>query len=259
MTSNIWGDYFGNPVDVRIDDIYGIYKKYDPDILGLQEITKRWYESGLFERLAEDYAWVGTEIADSNNFVPFCYKKSYKLIAKGYEYLVETPDVTKGITWAVLKAEDEKLFAVCNTHFWWKTGPEHDEIRVKNAHQLVRLMKYLKELYNCPVFAFGDMNTTLSSDVFEVYSQNGIKHMHDLADQKDNMSSMKPVFPVKIRIKTRIFFRHKVFCRMITFITQTSTYNLFHFSIMYINTRPKFHISFSFQKCSDVLAVRRVF
>ena len=189
MTSNIWGDYFGNPVDVRIDDIYGIYKKYDPDILGLQEITKRWYESGLFERLAEDYAWVGTEIADSNNFVPFCYKKSYKLIAKGYEYLVETPDVTKGITWAVLKAEDEKLFAVCNTHFWWKTGPEHDEIRVKNAHQLVRLMKYLKELYNCPVFAFGDMNTTLSSDVFEVYSQNGIKHMHDLADQKDNMSS----------------------------------------------------------------------
>ena len=189
MTSNIWGDYFGNTVDVRIDDIYGIYKKYDPDILGLQEITKRWYESGLFERLAEEYAWVGTEIADSNNFVPFCYKKSYKLIAKGYEYLVETPDVTKGITWAVLKAEDEKLFAVCNTHFWWRTGPEHDEIRVKNAHQLVRLMKYLKELYNCPVFAFGDMNTTLSSDVFEVYSQNGIKHLHDLADQKDNMSS----------------------------------------------------------------------
>ena len=33
------------------------------------------------------------------------------------------------------------------------------------------------------------MNTTLSSDVFEVYSQNGVKHLHDLADQKDNMSS----------------------------------------------------------------------
>lgn len=189
MTSNIWGDYFGNPVDVRIDDIYSIYKEYNPDILGLQEITKRWYDSGLFERLAEDYYWVGTEIADSNNFVPFCFKKSYKLIAKGYEYLAETPDASKGITWAVLSGEEEKIFAVCNTHFWWRTGPEHDEIRVKNALQLVRLMKHLGELYNCPVFAFGDMNTTLSSNVFKAYSDNGLKHLYDIAESKDSVSS----------------------------------------------------------------------
>lgn len=189
MTSNIWGDYFGNPVDVRIDDIYSIYKEYNPDILGLQEITKRWYDSGLFERLAEDYYWVGTEIADSNNFVPFCFKKSYKLIAKGYEYLAETPDASKGITWAVLSDEEEKIFAVCNTHFWWRTGPEHDEIRVKNALQLVRLMKHLGELYNCPVFAFGDMNTTLSSDVFKAYSDNGLNHLYDIAESKDSVSS----------------------------------------------------------------------
>lgn len=189
MTSNIWGDYFGNPVDVRIDDIYTVYKRYNPDILGLQEITKRWYDSGLFERLAEDYFWVGTEIADSNNFVPFCFKKSYKLKSKGYEYLAETPDVTKGITWAVLEDENGKIFAVCNTHFWWKTGPEHDEIRVKNALQLTRLMKHLSGLYNCPVFSFGDMNTTLSSDVFKVYKENGINHLYDLAESKDSVSS----------------------------------------------------------------------
>lgn len=189
MTSNIWGDYFGNPVDVRIDGIYGIYKKYNPDILGFQEITKRWYESGLFERLSDEYDFVGTEICGSNNFVPFAFKKNLKLIAKGYEYLVETPDVTKGISWAVLKREDDKVFAVCNTHFWWQTGPEHDEIRVKNAEQLTFVMKYLKERYSCPVFAFGDMNSVLSDKVFDVYKKNGINHLHDLALEKDNVSS----------------------------------------------------------------------
>lgn len=189
MTSNIWGDYFCNPVDVRIDDIYGVYKKYDPDILGLQEITKRWYDSGLFERLAEDYFWVGTEIADSNNFVPFCFKKSYKLKSKGYEYLAETPDVTKGITWAVLENEDGKIIAFCNTHFWWRTGPEHDEIRVKNAYQLIRLMKHLRETYDCPVFAFGDMNTTILSDVFKAYSEEGVVNLYALTENRDNMSS----------------------------------------------------------------------
>lgn len=189
MTSNIWGDYFGNPVDVRIDNIYGVYKKYDPDILGLQEITKRWYDSGLFERLSEEYDFVATEIFGSNNFVPFAFKKSYKLISKGYEYLDETPDATKGISWAVLKGEDEKVFAVCNTHFWWMTGPEHDAIRVKNAEQLTFVMKLLAERYSCPVFAFGDMNSVLASEVFEVYKENGIKHLHDIADVKDNVSS----------------------------------------------------------------------
>lgn len=189
MTSNIWGDYFGNPVDVRIDDINEVYKKYAPDILGLQEITKGWYNSGLFERLSEEYYFVGTEIFGSNNFVPFAFKKNFKLISKGYEYLDETPDVTKGISWAVLKGEDDKIFAVCNTHFWWKTGPEHDEIRVKNAEQLTYVMKHLNQRYNCPVFAFGDMNSVLSSDVFKVYAENGIKNLHDLAEVKDNMSS----------------------------------------------------------------------
>ena len=189
MTSNIWGDYFGNPVDVRIDGICRTYKKYDPDILGFQEITKRWYESGLFERLSDEYDFVGTEIQNSNNFVPFAFKKNLDLISKGYEYLTDTPDVTKGISWAVLKREDGKVFAVCNTHFWWKTGPEHDEIRVTNAKQLTYLMKYLAERYNCSVFAFGDMNSVLADRVFNVYSENGIEHLHDVAEAKDNMSS----------------------------------------------------------------------
>ena len=188
MTSNIWGDYFGNPVDVRIDQILSVYRKYSPDILGLQEITPGWYKSGLFEALADEYVPVGTEIANNSSYVPFLYKKHLKLLAKGYEYLTGTPDASKAITWAVLQ-EGEATFAVCNTHFWWKSGPEHDAIRVENAVQLAALMELLRGRWHCPVFAFGDMNTTVTSGVFTVYSGHHIRHLWDLAAQKTDIGS----------------------------------------------------------------------
>ena len=36
MASNIWGDYFGNPVEVREEQLGSIYDKYDPDILAMR-------------------------------------------------------------------------------------------------------------------------------------------------------------------------------------------------------------------------------
>lgn len=190
MTSNIWGDYFGNPVQHREDQLCNICKKYAPDIIGFQEVTVNWYASSLFNELKDDYAFAGTEIGDNTNFVPLAYKKHFKLIAKGFEYFTDTPDITKAITWTVLQdTENDVLLAVCNTHFWWVPGPEHDLIRVKNSDQLVSLMKFLHEKYGCPVFAFGDMNCTIDAEVFTVYGNNGIKHLYDMAVHKDDISS----------------------------------------------------------------------
>ena len=190
MTSNIWGDYFNNPVEDRQDLLYDVFMRYQPDILGFQEVTKSWYASNLLEHLSAEYAFAGTEAYNNINFVPLAYKKDYLLLAKGYERLLYTTDRSKAITWAVLKhPEEEKVFAVCNTHFWWKSGPEHDLVRTENAKQLVAVMKSLHEKYDCPVFAFGDMNTVLSSDVFKVYAENGIQHLYDLAKKKKDVSS----------------------------------------------------------------------
>ena len=189
MTSNIWGDYFGNPVAVREDAIGRIYRQYAPDILGFQEMTAGWYRGRLFEELHDTYQLIGTEAFDANNYVPMVVKKNFSLLAKGYEYLAHTPDESKGITWAVLQDAAGRTFAVCNTHFWWKPGAEHDAIRVQNAQQLVTVMQQLHTRYACPVWAFGDMNTTLSSEVFAVYAQNGIRHMRELAAVKSDVSS----------------------------------------------------------------------
>ena len=81
------------------------------------------------------------------------------------------------------------MFAVCNTPFWWRSGPEHDEIRVLNAKQLASLMENLRTRYNCPIFAFGDMNTNIKSDCFAVYKERNIFHLLDVSEEKDTVCS----------------------------------------------------------------------
>ncbi len=190
MTSNIWGDYFGNEVKTREGGLIETYLKYSPDIIGFQEVTKNWYNGRLFKELSESYCFCGTEIYGGRNFVPFAYKKEYakKLVESGYEMVCPELDESKAITWAYF-ADGEKSFAVCNTHFWWKEGEWHDRVRDDNAKQLVRLMKYINGKYSCPVFAFGDMNTTVSSSVFDIYKENGVIHLFDIAKDKYNRGS----------------------------------------------------------------------
>lgn len=191
MTTNIWGDYFNNPVEMRLNGILKVYENYRPDIIGFQEVTDSWYRSGLFEGLSCDYRFAGTSICDNCNYTPLAYKKEYSLIASGFERLDGVTDTSKVITWAVLKGTDGKSFGVCNTHFWWMTGSdEHERLRLSNADQLSRLMEYLRKRFCCPVFAFGDMNCRCTSKAFTVvYLLNGIVQLYDIAEKKDDIGS----------------------------------------------------------------------
>ena len=201
MTSNIWGDYFNNPTHGRDEQLFAVYQKYMPDVLGFQEITSGWYQSTLFQKLSQNYRLVGTELLESENYVPLAIKKDFSIIAKGFEYLVRTPDLSKAITWAVIRKND-LMVAVCNTHFWWMRGTESEEVkqqkgvldysfedhcrlRENNAEQLSQMMRWLNEKYSCPVFAFGDMNATVMEGVFEIYRKNNVKNLFDMAEQKD--------------------------------------------------------------------------
>lgn len=192
MTTNIWGDYFGNPVAPRMEGIYSVYKNYSPDVIGFQEITVSWNESGLFEKLAAEYNFVGTHILDTVSFVPLAVKKKYMLLANGFEYFADTADKTKAVTWAIVKDDcNGKAFGVCNAHFWWMARNEEDfRIREKNAAQTATLMQYLSKRFDCPVFAFGDMNCGRDSAVFKtIYPSLSIKHLYDCTQNRDNISS----------------------------------------------------------------------
>ena len=188
MTTNIWGDYFGN-----LENLLQVYAAYQPDVIGFQEVSKGWYESGLFQRLEKKYRFVGTEIVHSNNFVPMAVRRDLTLLAKGYEPLCLGTDRTKGLTWVVLRDGEEKTFAVCNVHFWWKYGEEiFDRYREENARALCTVMEYLSKRFSCPVFALGDMNCVRTHTVFtEVYASRGVCHLYDLAQERDDVCSIR--------------------------------------------------------------------
>jgi len=207
MTSNIWGDYFGNEVSSREGQLYSVYKKYDPDIIGVQEATGAWWKGEMFHSLEKDgYTVVspffihpddytdapGAPLHEGFNYVPLFVKRSkYKILECGYEPLRNTPDRSKAITWAVLEdKETGKVFGVANTHFWWMArGTEDNLLRAENAKQMVAVMKYINGKHFCPVFSFGDMNTILGSEVFEVYDINHVEHLLDKAVKASKCAS----------------------------------------------------------------------
>jgi endonuclease/exonuclease/phosphatase family metal-dependent hydrolase len=185
MTSNIWGDYFGNEVAVREDQLFEVYQKYACDVIGIQEVTPLWHSSALMTNMkAAGYlilndAPVGV---DSYN-VLFVKGDRFTVRKSGFEQLTHTEDLSKNIQWAVLiDKKTEQRIVVCTTHFEYRGGPQYDEAREFNAEQLVWRMQYLMKRYECvAAFGFGDMNAGLSSSIFKVYEKRGMKQMADLA------------------------------------------------------------------------------
>lgn len=189
MTSNIWGDYFGNEVETREKGLFDTFVRYSPDVLGVQEITKGWHESKL---MTEWMPGAGYKILDNSgelvNYTTLLVKTSkWNVLESGYERLESTEDKSKSIQWAVL--EDKQtgtIIGVCNTHFEWRHGEEYDLGRESNANQICDRMDYIQKKYGCEVFAFGDMNANFSKSIFRVYNERNAVCLHTLADKRSD-------------------------------------------------------------------------
>lgn len=188
MTCNIWGDYFGNPVHLRMGLYEKLFLEYAPDIVGLQECTVGWHTCGLFERLADKYTLYAT---DTDNYTPILLKKGrFDVLESESMLYADTPDVSKGFNRLVLRDKaTENVLSVLNTHLWWKTGPEHDIIREKNARELSDAMVRTGKKFDCPVFAFGDFNSRYREVAFRVFEEAGIERCIDKAALLDTVSS----------------------------------------------------------------------
>lgn len=191
MTANIWGDYFQNPVSLRENAFTAAFERYKPDIIGLQEMTQSWYDSRMFNAMQAQYAVVGMVCGSHENYVPLAYNKQrFTLLECGFKRYSNTPDRSKAITYAALEDGNcGQCFCVCNTHFWWKTGPEHDKIRLRNADELIACMRMLRQDYAAPVFAFGDLNCRIDSGVFERFTENGVVRLYDWAKERCMLTS----------------------------------------------------------------------
>lgn len=196
MSSNIWGDYFGNEIPPRALQLSAIYHRYQPDILGLQEMTPNYYKSLLLSDLSDLYTLVPVQTHEQVNYTPLLYKTArFDLGDCGWERFVQTPDETKSLTWGLLSArQSEQRVVAVSLHFWWKNGPEHDVIRYKNAVQLCAKMRELEAKFDCPVFAFGDFNCGTNSKPMSYLTKQGLPTVQlCAADYRDDISSQGEV------------------------------------------------------------------
>lgn len=166
MSSNIWGEYFGNEVDYRDRQLEGIYRKYQPDVLGLQEMMHSWWASPMWKDLEDQFRFVPVATDGKLNYTPLLYRSDrLEVVDSGWHLYHEELDPSKGFTWVVFQdKQSEQQFAVFNTHFWWKDKlVEHDVIRRYNAMELVHWMRQIGQAYDCPTFFMGDLNCGVES------------------------------------------------------------------------------------------------
>lgn len=200
MTSNIWADFFGNEVQVREDQLFEVYSKYQPDVLGTQEVWPNWHASTLMTNMQKaGYRILNDAPTGVINYnVIFVKDARFDVQHSGFEQLAFTDDLTKNIQWAVLvERESGVCIGVCNTHFVHRAGPRYDEVREFNAEQVAWRMGNMMEKRGCiATFAFGDMNTRPTSSVFPVYEKRGFTALAEVAPQRPTFSTYHG-FPVR--------------------------------------------------------------
>jgi len=157
-----------NDIDDRRPRLEQLIADYSPDLLGTQEVTKRWM--GIFEEsFGEEYGMIGCSrdgvTASSGEWNTILYKKErFDLIQSGTFWLTDTPDqpsmtedalCRRICTWAILRdklTDREVMF--CNTHL------DHSNDTVRDAQAKI-LMDFIDDyVAQYPVFLTGDFNTT---------------------------------------------------------------------------------------------------
>ena len=159
---------------------------YDVDILGTQEVLHNQLED-LKQRLPE-YGVIGVGREDGKvkgEYSALWYKKArFELLASGYFWLSETPDIA---SWGKLKDKiSGKEYFALNTHL--------DHIGVVARREGVSLiLDRVNELSDgLPVIVTGDFNAEPESDV--------IKHMTDAENPKHLQDTrlMSPIVYLKV-------------------------------------------------------------
>jgi endonuclease/exonuclease/phosphatase family metal-dependent hydrolase len=177
MTYNIRYDNPGDGVNTwsnRKGKVTDLIKKYDPDILGVQEALNN--QLGDIVSVLTDYDFIGVGRDDGKTkgeYSAILYKKNrFDVLQQNTFWLSETPEVpgsknwdaaiTRVATWARFKdRQTQKEFLVINTHF------DHigREARKKSAELLKARAAAMHG--NLPVIITGDFNCTPDEDPYK--------------------------------------------------------------------------------------------
>ncbi len=164
----------------RISGVTDCIRYYNPDIIGIQEVSAAWYPK-LKEILGDTYELINVNILNgkNNNYTALAYNKNtVKLIESDlYFYTVGNSQRLRLINAGVfeLKISGQKL-VVTNTHF--NANHKGAEIETQNrliqASEFIAKIKEYKDKYNCPVISTGDYNCDESTTPYASIMDSGI-------------------------------------------------------------------------------------
>ena len=181
---------FDNPDDGvnawpnRIDKVAALIRKYDPDIIGVQEALNHQLHDLI--RVLPDYSFVGVGRDDGKEegeYSAILFKHSrFGLLTNSTKWLSETPEIPGSKSWdaaitrilTLARFYDKELkqdFAVLNTHF------DHvgKEARTASAHFVMGTLNGLRSRFeNIPVIVTGDFNCERTDPPYAVLIENGL-------------------------------------------------------------------------------------
>ena len=189
MTFNVRYDNANDGEDrwgERKEEVVGLIKTYDPQIIGLQEALL--HQVQFVDSLLTDFAYIGVGRDDGENsgeFTPLLYDSTkLELMDHSTFWLSPTPDtVSVGwdaalpriSTYGIFKEkETEKLIWVYNAHF------DHigEIARISSAATIVQHMSK-NNISKSPVVLMGDLNATPESRPIELLNNHFEDSMKD--------------------------------------------------------------------------------
>jgi endonuclease/exonuclease/phosphatase family metal-dependent hydrolase len=178
MTYNIRLDVASDGVNQwsnRKEKLPALIKKYDPDLVGLQEAMHHQLMDIL--KALPQYGYIGVGRDDGKEkgeYSAILYRKDrFEVLAQKTSWLSETPDVPGSKSWDAaitriltrgefLDKKTKKKFLYLNTHF------DHigKEARKHSAEIIVETIKNER----LPVIVTGDFNSPITEDAYKVMS-----------------------------------------------------------------------------------------
>ncbi len=153
--------------DIRMDMLRDLLDEYQPDSIGLQEVTTKWRDMMDTYAFNQSYASVGEARTPGGEANPIYYRTDkFELIDSGTFWLSDTPDVAGSqfeeslyvriCTWAHLRDRvTGKEYVHFNTHLDNLSGSEGRTLR---KQQITVILKFLQRFGDIPMVLTGDLN-----------------------------------------------------------------------------------------------------
>ena len=159
----------GNSVEERQPRFKKLVEEYDPDLIGTQEVTKKW-KTYIESTFSKEYGIVGCSrlgrTSSGGEFNLILYRKArFELIDSDTFWLTSTPTTPSKVdgsnfnricTWVLLKDKlTNETFLFANTHYDYN-GVDNGRVMQEQSGHLLRVLSQKLEQY--PAFLTGDFN-----------------------------------------------------------------------------------------------------